>query len=400
MHLLALVEKLFASVAAQYMARKKLAESLVCSWHWATGPVWDLNPIYFEMNSERPGRELKEKPSGKDEFFSYGTDASGRIVVEREHSATRAGNKEKFYDWSKNPVEVVYFNDDRKKRAINVKLAKYDDDRLVQIATAAGGGSTLEIYSWGGSHVMEIEILHGPRTQKGLEKLTGYQVVRAAYTTSGVVQRVEIDWLPRPPHGKVALPPGASQMVQKVQTQVVYKRRNKPVQVDLRKDAIKFREMLARAVTMYASKHADARAGKKHPPVTRIALIYLLGDGQSTPSVHMCLDSRPNSEPDGEYSHYDFARVTRSGWLGAVQLMCNGDNVPVSLLDGTTRECVDDEFEKLVGEFLVSVLVSVRDEGVFAELPRGKRCELEVEEGMNGTFGWPHYEDRGKENLL
>jgi hypothetical protein len=334
MDLSELVEKRFLNLANEYADRKNIAESLVSSWHWATVPVWDLNTLYFEMNSESPGRELKEKPSGKDEFFSYGTDASGRIVVEVEHSATRAGNKEKFYDWSKNPVEVVYFNDDRKKRPINMKLAKYVDDRIVQIATAASGGSSLETYSWNESHVMQIEILHGERTQKGLEKLTGYKIVRATYTASGVVQCVEVDWLPRLLSGRVARTQAVSPMVQAVQTQVVFERR------------------------------------------------------------------RPKSEPDGEYSHFDFARLTRSGWLAAVQLVCDGDAAPVTLLDGTTRQCVDEELEKTIGEFLVSVLVSARNDGVFADLPRATRCELGVEEGMNGTFGWPHYEDRGKENLL
>src|SRR5438874_489223 len=98
-------EKRFVTLGRQYAKRKEYAESLVHSWHWATKEVWHLNPLYFEMNAERPGRELATKPSAAKLSFSYGTDESGRIVVERRH--TEYGDYEQFYDWSRNPVEAA-----------------------------------------------------------------------------------------------------------------------------------------------------------------------------------------------------------------------------------------------------------------------------------------------------
>ena len=38
--------------------------------------------------------------------------------------------------------------------------------------------------------------------------------------------------------------------------------------------------------------------------------------------------------------------------------------------------------------------------GIFVKLPKAQRCELGVEDPTTGEFGWPSYDDRGKENLV
>jgi hypothetical protein len=52
----------------------------------------------------------------------------------------------------------------------------------------------------------------------------------------------------------------------------------------------------------------------------------------------------------------------------------------------------------ILGDLLKSVLLRARSDGVFAHLPRSPQCELGVEE-HDGNYGWPAYEERGKENL-
>jgi hypothetical protein len=169
--------------------------------------------------------------------------------------------------------------------------------------------------------------------------------------------------------------------------------------IDLRKEAPDFRRMLERTVKRYASKHTDVQSAKLYPRVTRIDFTFSLGDSESIPWVSLCLDTRRGSEPDGDWTHSDFALLTRKEWLPAVQLVCNEKKVPVVLRNGKTRRCGDQQLTQTIGEFLVSVLLSAREDGVFAGLPRAKRCELGVEDPTTGEFGWPSYEDRGKENL-
>jgi hypothetical protein len=52
-----------------------------------------------------------------------------------------------------------------------------------------------------------------------------------------------------------------------------------------------------------------------------------------------------------------------------------------------------------MGRLLVEILKYMRDTGKFSELQAASRCQLCVE-SPEGNFGWPAYEDAGKENLL
>jgi len=170
--------------------------------------------------------------------------------------------------------------------------------------------------------------------------------------------------------------------------------------IDLRKDTVDVRRMLADAVQKYAKKHKNAASAKKHPPITRIDIAFSMGDSESTPWVHLNYDTKPGCEPDGDPTHPDFAKLARSDWLPAVQAVCNGEKVGIIGTDGKTRKCGDAQLTTAIGRFLVTVLLECRDQEGFAELPKAKRCELGVEDPMSGEFGWPNYEDRGKENLV
>ncbi len=157
--------------------------------------------------------------------------------------------------------------------------------------------------------------------------------------------------------------------------------------------------MLADAVRKYAAKHKASATAKKHPPVTRIDFAFSLGDSESIPWVHLHFDTKPGSEPDGDPTHPDFAKLTRKGWLPAVQAVCDGEKVNVVQLDGKARKRDDAQLTEAIGKFLVAMLLESRDKGVFEELPKAEHCELGVEDPMSGEFGWPNYEDRGKDNM-
>jgi hypothetical protein len=171
------------------------------------------------------------------------------------------------------------------------------------------------------------------------------------------------------------------------------------VTVDLRQDATAVRALLEHAVRDYSAKHRAINTAKQHPPVTRIDLVFSLGDSVSTPWVHLHLDTKAGGEPDGDPTHPDFARLGRESWLPAVQAVCNEERVAIVRLDSETLECDATELGKQIGEFLVSVLLDARATGIFAGLPKSERCELGVEDPTTGEFGWPEYDQRGKDNL-
>jgi hypothetical protein len=383
MNLMALAEQRFAQRGAKYKRRKAQAESRVADWHWATKHVWNLNPLYFEMNKDRPGRALAAKPARLNGALCYDTDKSGRIVVEREY--TEVGPYERFYDWSKNQVEAAYF--DNGQSPVNFQLVKFSGENVFQIATAALYGASLESFDWNGPLLTKIEIRAADRTESGLQKLTPYQEVHATYDTDGQVARVEVHWMPRPPD------------VRKLEKEVVYKRRDKPVSIDLRKDAVAVRQMLERAFAKYAARHAAHKSKKRFQPVTRIDLHFSLADGYATPWIALCLDCNADAGPGDSYAHPNFAMLYRKGWLPAVQTVCDGRKIEVTTGEGNKEKLGDARLTRAIGAFLVSALLKARDDGVFSALPLAERCMLGVEDPTTGAFGWPIYKDRGKDNL-
>ena len=165
--------------------------------------------------------------------------------------------------------------------------------------------------------------------------------------------------------------------------------------IDLREDAVEVRQMLENAVGAYAAAHAAPSSAAAHPPVTRIDFVFSLGDSEATPWVHLHIDTKPGSEPDGDPTHPDFARLTRPAWLPAVQSNAEDQTVSVVKQDGTILECAGDELFGAIGNFLVEILLEARAKGLFARLPKADHCELGVEDPTAGAFGWPAYEDRG-----
>jgi hypothetical protein len=169
--------------------------------------------------------------------------------------------------------------------------------------------------------------------------------------------------------------------------------------IDLRKDAADIRDMLEKSVKQYAAKNVHAQAGPHHGPVSAVGIGYDAGTGAH---VRLHFDVRPDYEPDGTYTHNSFAELPRPEWEKAYESLQVRD-LDFILPDGSRRTLKtgtdDGAYVTVYGEMLVGLLKDARASGLFAPLPKQPRCELGVEE-VEGMFGWPVYEDRGKENSL
>ena len=165
------------------------------------------------------------------------------------------------------------------------------------------------------------------------------------------------------------------------------------VSISLQKDAADVRAMLVDAVRRYSAK-------QKPTPTTRIDLAFSLGDSESTPWVHLHFDTKLGSEPDGDPTHPDYAKLSREDWLPAVKAVCEDQTVSVIQADGKTIACRNAELAATIGSFLVDTLLAARDDGVFGDLPKSDRCEMGVEDPTTGEFGWPRYDERGKTNII
>jgi hypothetical protein len=376
------LEKQFRRSRRDYDKRKAVTESRVAEWRWATKPFWNINPLYFEIHASRPGRPLKQEPANRAGKSCIGLDDLGRVVVEREYD--KFGPEETFYDWEKNPVEIACYRAYRDAEPINLHVAKFVRDRLSLLVKTATGGASVEKYQWKDDRLESITIRYAPRDGKTLCGLAPYQTIRAAYSKDGSPKNIWIDW--------------AGSEDSDSYTELVFRSRVKPVELNLRKDAASIRRVIETAVTRYAALHRKNPLA--NPPVSRFDIIYSLGDTHSTPWVFVNICAKPGSEPGDSPTHPDLGKLYKRNWLPAVQAVRNDLKVPVTRPDGKTVDCNDAKLESAIGEFLVGQLTLAREEGVFRSLPVSARCELGVENPMTGAFGWPKYKDRGKENLL
>lgn len=110
-------------------------------------------------------------------------------------------------------------------------------------------------------------------------------------------------------------------------------------------------------------------------------------------------DTRPDAEPDGEWtSLIEGNELERPHWLEAGEAMMEAsltvvqlDGIELALPSGT-------ELADVLGEVVKAALLKARADGVFAGLSKAPGCELLIEH-FDGGYGWPEYDDRGKENV-
>jgi hypothetical protein len=144
---------------------------------------------------------------------------------------------------------------------------------------------------------------------------------------------------------------------------------------------------------------AESKPHKQPELVRRIDFGFEFGQANW---VALVFDTRENAEPDGEWSmNIDEILLNRPKWPIWHKLP---DEEHVYFIDLTGKKVdvmgnPDEMICGIVGEALRHVLLTARDQGIFKPLSKAERCELGVE-NLEGYFGWPKHEDRGRENLV
>ena len=165
--------------------------------------------------------------------------------------------------------------------------------------------------------------------------------------------------------------------------------------IDIREELPELMAYVRRRVDEHVAKVAT----KRQRPVKMIEFGFELGQDNW---VVLVFDTRQDAEPDGEWSRgINKILLRRPKWPIWHKLP---DDAKVFFIDlsGKKIDVSDDGDEDacdVVGEALKQVLLTARDQGVFNKLPKADRCELGIEH-LEGCYGWPDYEDRGKENLV
>lgn len=163
--------------------------------------------------------------------------------------------------------------------------------------------------------------------------------------------------------------------------------------LDVRKAAALLRKHIAERVRDYPL-YVNEGPGKDGAPIKQITMGYQF---DSAGWVAIVFDTRPKAEIDGQWNAYiEPNAIDFSDWQQAYDdLVEKGIAIKVTLPDGTKttigKKASEEEVAEALGKALRDVLVSARNDGLFAPLPLAKNCALVVEE-HDGYYGWSDQE--------
>ncbi len=106
-----------------------------------------------------------------------------------------------------------------------------------------------------------------------------------------------------------------------------------------------------------------------------------------------------NGEPGGSRDKVRFLEIEPEHWTEPCHAAFEGNSVTIEWTGHSSDANDEESLCEAVGQFLVEIVKSLRDDGVFNDLPRAEHCYLGVST-YDGVWGWPVYDARGTDDLV
>lgn len=379
--------KRYEDIPARHAQLQSDSLAQVKTWEIYTFPSHEIDPSYYLLGGYRPGRRLKTDPGPEAKMVRYGLDANGRKVIERWPNEVNIG--EKILEYQAGRIDCTNVATEKTTGSLiyphRIDSLYFENGRPMFFVQHSGSETHLRLFRHDeAGRIVQVLLASGVAGGSPNPKDWVYKFADATYDANGDARvRIFDGWSNNYEFAYKA--PKSRAVKKKI-----------PV-LDLRKDVDDAVAMIEKAVTKFFSQQQ-----KSGEVVSGIGLGFFASEN---PEVIIQFDTRPVFEPDGTWTHSEFARLKRPRWSKFIEACeeADGKGAVIDAL-GTRYEIAEIGQEaRLVGwlgEAMVAALKTVRDSGAFKPLQKAARCELGVEEAGDGEFGWPRYEDRGKENLV
>jgi hypothetical protein len=168
----------------------------VARWEWYSWDAFDLRPLQYERNLDKPGRRLEERPGPEGDHHRIGFDTNGRPVVFEEYSGSPYGrlDYETFRDHKNGRVEQARYP--AVGDPIYLHEYAFEEGRIASAWMAARGGASHEKYHYTGDLVTRIVVHHGQAPGRPGERVLPIRLletIHAFYDDTGLT-RLEISW--------------------------------------------------------------------------------------------------------------------------------------------------------------------------------------------------------------
>lgn len=380
------VQKL-AQVPARHAQLQAAILAQVVQWECYSFPCHDIDPSHHLLGGYRPGRRLKADPGPEAKVVRYGLDAQGRKVIERWPNEVNVG--EKLWEYHAEGIDCMNVATDKATGSLiyphRIESLHLENGRPALFVQHSGSETYLKLLRYDDTGRI-VEVLQAAGIAGGSPNPKDWVLYfnDVAYDANGDATIRTFNGWGSCHESKYKAP--KSRAVKK----------KAPV-LDLRKDVADVITLVEKAV-----KKLSIQQQKSGEIVSGIGLGFFASEN---PEVIIQFDTREKFEPDGTWTHPEFARLKRANWSRFIEACENAEGKGTVIdAQGNRHDITEIEQENRIigwiGDMLVVALKSARDAGVFKPLQTASRCELGVEEAADGEFGWPRYEDRGQENLV
>lgn len=375
--------KRYRQISKHYKKVKASALAQVKTWECYTFSNWDLDPSSFLLNGYlRPGRRMKTDPGPEAKVLRYGFDASGRIVTERWPSISQ----ESFWEYHPDRIDGLAIN--TSSRPASKYFRKNVESLFLEKGKPAWyfreGEESMKCRRYWLENDRFVKVFSAYLAKSGMGH-TGKWFYEVTYITYDAKGDAQVRSYHQEGYGYAHTYKMPKRTEAKAKVPVL----------DVRKDIADVVATIGNAVKKFAG-----RQGKS--TVSGIGLGF---HPFEEPQIFVRFDTRPDYEPDGEWTHPEFANLKRPRWAQFIDDCedCDGKGAVIDA-EGKRHEITeiasDERIVGWLGDALVVAMKKARAAGLFKPLKRAKRCELSIEDAGDGAFGWPRYEDRGKENLV
>ncbi len=375
----------YAEIPARHAQLQSATLAQVKTWGIYTFPCHDIDPSHSLLGGQRGGRRLKTDPGPEAKVVRYGLDADGRKVIERWRNEVNVG--ETIWEYHAERIDATKVTTNKTtgafERPDRINSHYLENGRPIFSVQYRDSATHLRLFRHDAAgRIIQVLLADGISGGSANPKDWVYKIVDAIYDDKGDACLRSVDGWGQT-HEFTYKAPRSRRATKKI-----------PV-LDLRKDVADIVALIDKGLKKFLSQQQSGEV------VSGIGLGFFSFEN---PEVVIQFDTRSKFEPDGTWTHPELARLKRPRWSKFIEACEHGEGKGAVIdAQGQRHEITEIEQEKRLvnwlGDALVVALKAARNSGAFKSLPKTARCELSVEDASEGAYGWPHYEDHGKENL-
>ncbi len=138
------VKRLVQGAQSRYAQLKATVEASVVRWEWATFAIHSYKPAHFEISKMKNGRVLKVEPvPPANGAHSYGFDANGRVVIERQQTEIGGQFYETFYVHEADGIASFHYSYAPEKPWINIEWLLVGKPGVVECHSVYARGNSI-----------------------------------------------------------------------------------------------------------------------------------------------------------------------------------------------------------------------------------------------------------------